>query len=95
MSFSQEQRVFIIEQYFTSRSYACVIDEILVKYPGVVVLENWTIMRLFAFFRESVSVLDKKRIGRTTILAEVKNVMLSFAFKNLEEVINTLLDFIY
>jgi len=27
MSFSQEQRVFIVEQYFASRSYACVIDE--------------------------------------------------------------------
>jgi len=61
MSFSQEQCVFIVEQHFTSRSYACVIDKFRVKYPNVAVPNNSTITRLITRFRETISVSDKKK----------------------------------
>lgn len=88
MSFSQEQRVFIVEQYFASRSYACVIDEFRVKYPNVGVPNKSTITRLIAHFRETGSVSDKKKTGRPTILTDAKlaeesNVMLRSPSKSL------------
>ncbi|KAL4084269.1 hypothetical protein QTP88_028094 [Uroleucon formosanum] len=88
MSFSQDQRVFIVEHYFASRSYACVVDEFRVKYPNVAVPNNSTITRLIARFRETGSVSDKKRTGRPTVLtdaklAEVRNVMLHSPSKSL------------
>jgi len=81
MSFSQEQRVFIVERYFTSHSYACVVDKFRVKYLDVSVPNNSTITRLIARFHESGTFSDKKRTGRPTVLtddksAEVRNVML-------------------
>jgi hypothetical protein len=45
MSFSQEQRVFIVEHYFAIRSYARVVDEFRRKYPGVAVPNNSTITK--------------------------------------------------
>jgi len=59
MSFSQEQRVFIVEQYFAGRFYACFIDEFRVKYPNV--LNNSTITKLITRFRKTGSVSDKKK----------------------------------
>jgi len=88
LSFSQEQRVFLVKQYFASRSYACVVDEFRVKYLDVAVPNNSTITRLITRFRETGSVSDKKRTGRPTILtdaklAEVRNVMLRSPSKSL------------
>lgn len=80
--------MFIVEQYFVSRSYDYVIDGFLVKYPNVAVFNNLTITRLIARFRETESVSDKKGIGRSTILtdvklAEVRNVMMRSPSKSL------------
>lgn len=61
----QEQRVFIIEQYFTSLSYACVIDEFRVKYPNIAVPNNSTITRFIARFRETGLVSDNKKNWET------------------------------
>jgi hypothetical protein len=41
MSFSQEQRVFIVENYFASRSYVRVVDEFRRKYPDAAVPNNF------------------------------------------------------
>lgn len=70
MSFSRKQRVFIVEQYFASRSYSNVVDGFRVKYPGVAVPNNSTITILtrLTHFRKSGSVLNKKRTGRPTVL---------------------------
>jgi hypothetical protein len=72
MSFSQEQRVFILEHYFASRSYARVADEFRWRYPDSAVPNNSTITRLIDGFRECGSVADRKRSGRPTILTEAK-----------------------
>ncbi|KAJ4452047.1 hypothetical protein ANN_03563 [Periplaneta americana] len=72
MSFSQEQRVFIVEHYFSSRSYARVVDEFRRNYPDVTVPNNSTITRLIARFSECESVADKKRTGRPAILTPAK-----------------------
>ena len=72
MSFSQEQRVFIVEHYFSSLSYARVVNEFCEKYPGDKVPNNSTITRLIALFRETGSVADKKKTGRPKILTDAK-----------------------
>lgn len=64
MSFSQEQRVFIIEQCFAIYFYALVINEFRMKYPDVAVSNNSTITKLIARFREYRSISKKKRTGR-------------------------------
>jgi hypothetical protein len=46
MSFSQEQRVFIVKHYFASRSYARVADEFHREYPDSAVPNNSTITRI-------------------------------------------------
>ena len=76
MSLSQEQRVFfIVEHYFSSLSYARVVNEFRERYPGDKVPNNSTITRLIARFRETGSVADKKKtkfrvvlLGKTTCL---------------------------
>ncbi|KAJ8874175.1 hypothetical protein PR048_025017 [Dryococelus australis] len=72
MAFSQERRVFIVEHYFATRSYARVADEFRLRYPDTTVPNNATITRLSNRFRESGSAADKKRSGRPAILAEAK-----------------------
>jgi transposase len=72
MSISQEQRVFIFEHYFASRSYARVADEFRWMYLDSAVPNNSTTTRLIDRFRESGSVADRKRSGRPTILTEAK-----------------------
>lgn len=75
--------MFIVDQYFASRSYTYVFNKFQVKYPDIAVPNNLTIMRLITHFLEFESVSDKKRTGRSTILtdaklAEVKNVTFSY-----------------
>lgn len=72
MLFSQEQRVFIVEHYFASRSYARVVDEFRRNYPDSAVPNNSSITRLIERFRECGSVADRKRTGRPVILTEAK-----------------------
>lgn len=64
MSFSQEQTVFIDEQYFasclySSFIYARTVDKLRVKYPNLTMPNNLTIARLTALFSESGSVADR------------------------------------
>jgi hypothetical protein len=72
MSFSQEQRVFIVEHYFASRSYARVPDEFRWEYPDSAVPNNLTITRIINRFRECGLVSDRKRSARPDILTEAK-----------------------
>lgn len=72
MSFSQEQRVFLLEQYFTSHSYEFAIDQFRVTYPDVSVPNKSTLTRLIRRFRETGSVADKKRSGRPVVLTDAK-----------------------
>ncbi|KAJ8877415.1 hypothetical protein PR048_021869 [Dryococelus australis] len=72
MVFSQEQRVFIVEHYFASSSYARVADKFCLRYLGMAVPNNVMITRLINSFRESGLVADKKRSGRPAILTEAK-----------------------
>jgi transposase len=72
MSFSQEQRVFSVEHYFASRSYARVADEFRREYPDSAVPNNSTITRIINRLRECGSVSDRKRSGRPAILTEAK-----------------------
>ncbi|KAJ8879687.1 hypothetical protein PR048_020295 [Dryococelus australis] len=72
MVFSQEQRVFIVEHYFATRSYARDADEFRLRYPDAAVPNNAKIRRLINRFRESGSVADKKRSARRAILTEAK-----------------------
>lgn len=88
MSFSQEERVFIVEQYLSTRSYVHVVNEFRKKYPDAAVPNNSTITRLIARFRECGSVADRKRTGRPAILTdakldEVRNAMLRSPSKSL------------
>lgn len=92
MLFSQEQQVFIVEQYFASRLYTFVVDQFCVKYRDVTVPYNLTITRLITHFRETVSVVEKKRTGRLAIftdakLVEVINVMLILPSKSLQRLL--------
>jgi hypothetical protein len=79
MLFSQEQRVFSVEHYFASRSYARVVDEFRRKYPDAAVPNNSTITRIIARFRECGSVADRKRSGRPAIMNEAKLIRLAAA----------------
>ena len=63
MSFSQEQRVFIVEHYFASRSYAHVVDEFRRKYPDAEARNNSTITRIIARFGECGSIADGRYPG--------------------------------
>src|SRR5678815_5051195 len=88
MLFSQEQRVFILEQYLACLSYARVKNALSDRYPDEAVPNNLTITRLIAHFRENGSVADRKSVGRPTILttaklAELRKGMLRSPIKSL------------
>jgi hypothetical protein len=72
MSFSQEQRVFIVGHYFASHSYAHVADEFRWEYPDSAVSNNLTITKIINRFWECGSVSDRKRSRRPAILTEAK-----------------------
>jgi hypothetical protein len=71
MSFSQE-RIFVVEHYFASRSYARVADEFRREYPDSTVPNNSTITSTINRFRECRTVSDRKRSKRQVILTEAK-----------------------
>ncbi|KAJ8874699.1 hypothetical protein PR048_025565 [Dryococelus australis] len=88
MVFSQEQRVFIVEHYFATHSYARVADEFCLLYPDTAVPNNATITKLINYFGENGSVADKKRSGRLAFLvgaklADVERIVLRSPLKSL------------
>jgi hypothetical protein len=61
--FWQDQRVFILEHYFSTRSYAECQNAFRNSFPDSVVLNKSTIQRLVERFRE------KRRSGRRPVLS--------------------------
>ncbi|PSN54000.1 hypothetical protein C0J52_13467 [Blattella germanica] len=78
MPFSQEQRSFILQHYFASRSYAHVKDEFCMNHPDVVVPNNSTITIIIIPFEGmwiSCRQEENWAILTAAILAEVRNVI--------------------
>jgi transposase len=69
MIFSQDQRVFILEHYFSTRSYAECQNAFRNSFPDSVVPNTSTIQRLVERFRETGSIGEKRRSGRPSVLS--------------------------
>jgi transposase len=67
--FSQDQRVFVLEHYFSSRSYAECQNVFRNSFPDSVVLNKSTIQRLVKRFRETGSIGEKHCSGRPSVLS--------------------------
>jgi transposase len=67
--FSQDQRVFILEHYFSTRSYAECQNAFRNSFPDSVVPNKSTIQRLVERFREAGSTGKKRRSGRPSVLS--------------------------
>jgi transposase len=69
MVFSQDQRIFILEHYFSTRSYAECQNAFRNSFPDSVVPNKSSIQRLVERFRESGSIGEKRRSGRPSVLS--------------------------
>jgi hypothetical protein len=69
MVFSQDQRVFILEHDFFTRSYGECQNAFRNSFPDSVVPNKSTIQRLVERFRESGSIYEKCRSGRPSVLS--------------------------
>jgi hypothetical protein len=63
MSFSQVQKVFIVEHYLASRFYLTCQNEFRDTFPNSPAPNKSTISRLVSRFRETGSVQDRNRSG--------------------------------
>ncbi|GFX04943.1 DUF4817 domain-containing protein [Trichonephila clavipes] len=63
MIFSQEQRIAIVEFYFSTKPHCRVINAFQQKYPGKKSLNASTITHLGQRFHDTGSVADSKRSG--------------------------------
>jgi hypothetical protein len=70
MSFSQVQRVFIVQHYLASRSYLTCQNEFRDTFPYSPVPNKSTISRLVNRFRDTGSVQDRNRSGRPSVLSD-------------------------
>jgi hypothetical protein len=70
MSFSQVQRVFIVEHCLASRSYLTCQNEFRDTFPESSVPNKSTISRLVKRFRDAGSVQDRNRFGRPSVLSD-------------------------
>jgi hypothetical protein len=70
MSFSQVQRVFIVEHYLASRFYLTCQNEFRDTFPDSPVPNKSTISRLVNRFRDTGSVQDENRSGRPSVLSD-------------------------
>ncbi|GFV70473.1 DUF4817 domain-containing protein [Trichonephila clavipes] len=61
---SQEQRIVIVEFYFSTKSHGLVINAFQQKYPGETSLNASTITHLVQQFCDTGSIADKKRSGK-------------------------------
>jgi hypothetical protein len=69
MIFSQDQRVFILEHYFSTRSYAECQNAFRNYFPDTLVPNKSTIQRLVERFRETGRIGEKRRSGRHSVLS--------------------------
>jgi hypothetical protein len=69
MVFSQDQRVFILEHYFSTWSYGDCQNAFRNSFPDSVVPNKSTIQRLIKRFRETGSIGEKHRSGRPSVLS--------------------------
>jgi hypothetical protein len=69
MIFPQDQRVFILEHYFSTRSYAGCQNAFRNSFPDSVVPNKSTIQRLVERFRETGSTGEKRRSGHPSVLS--------------------------
>jgi hypothetical protein len=67
--FSQDQRVFILEHYFSTRSCAECQNAFRNSFPDSVVPNKSTIQRLVERFLETESIDEKRRSGRRPVLS--------------------------
>jgi hypothetical protein len=67
--FPQDQRVFILEHYFFTRSYAECQNAFRNSFPDSVTLNKSTIQRLVERFRETGSIGEKRRSCRPSVLS--------------------------
>jgi transposase len=67
--FSQDQRVFILEHYFSTRSYAECQNAFINSFPDSVVPNKSTIQRLVERFRQTGSTGEKRCSGRRPVLS--------------------------
>jgi transposase len=67
--FSQDQRVFILEHYFSTRSYAECQNAFRNSFPDSAVPNKSTIQRLVERFRETGSIGEKRRSGRPSVVS--------------------------
>ncbi|KDR23996.1 hypothetical protein L798_07935 [Zootermopsis nevadensis] len=70
MSFSQAERVFIMEHYIKTNSYTECQQSFVRSFPESRVPHKSTICRIAYRFRETGSVSDKKRSGRPSSLSD-------------------------
>jgi hypothetical protein len=73
MSFSQLQRVFIVEHYLASRSYLTSQNEFRDTFPASPVPNKSTISRLLNRFRDTGSVQDRNRYGRPSCQVTIRS----------------------
>jgi transposase len=69
MVFSQDQRVLILEHYFSTRSYAECQNAFRNSFPDSVVPNKSTIQRLVERFHETGCIGEKRRSGRPSVLS--------------------------
>jgi transposase len=67
---SQDQRVFILEHYFSTRSYAECQNAFRNSFPDSVLLSKSTIQSLVERFRETGSTGEKHPSGRPSVLSD-------------------------
>jgi transposase len=67
--FSQDQRVFILEHYFSTQSYAECQNTFRNSFPYSVEPNKSTVERLVDRFRETGSIGEKRRSGRPSVLS--------------------------
>jgi transposase len=69
MVFSQDQCVFILEHYFSTRSYTEYQNEFRNSFPDSAMPNKSTIQRFVDRFRETWSTGEKRRSGRPSVLS--------------------------
>jgi hypothetical protein len=69
MVFPQDQSFFILEHYFSTRSYAKYQNAFRNYFPDSVVPNKSTIQRFVKRFRETGSIGEKRRSGRPSVLS--------------------------
>jgi hypothetical protein len=80
MSFSQVQRVFIVEHYLASRSYLTCQNEFRDAFPDSPVPNKSIISRLVNRCRDTGSVQDRNRSGRPSVLSDVRTISVKLCY---------------